>query len=120
LKPGNPRISLGADVDFGTVSVNANYNLDMSALARNPVDKFSVQARLDLGDGGRAEKRKLADEKYADGLRQFSLGNLERAIALWTEVLKLDPTYTPARKYRAIAETTWKAQEEARRAGTGK
>ena len=119
LKPGNPRMSLGADVDFGTVSVNANYNLDMSALARNPVDKFSVQARLDLGDRGRAENRRLADEKYAEGLRQFSLGNLQKAIELWTEVLKLDPTYTPARKYRAIAETTWKAQEEARRAGTG-
>ena len=33
--------------------------------------------------------------------------------------LKLDPTYTPAKKYRSIAETTLKAQEEARRAGTG-
>jgi tetratricopeptide (TPR) repeat protein len=83
------------------------------------VDKFSVQARLDLGDRDRAANRKRADELYAEGLRQFSLGQLDKAIELWTEVLKIDAKYTPARKYRAIAETTRKAQEEARKAGTG-
>jgi hypothetical protein len=119
LKPGNPRMSVGADVDLGTVSVNANYNLDMSALARNPADKFSVQARLDLGDRGRADRRQRADDLYTEGLREFSAGNLAKSIELWQQVLEIDPKYTPARQYLAIAEATLKTQEEAARAGTG-
>lgn len=113
LKPGNPRMSVGADVDLGTVSLNATYNLDLSAVARNPVDKFSVQARLDLGDRGRAARAAQADELYTEGLREFSDGNLERAIRLWTDVLAIDRTYTPARQYLAIAEATLKTQRDA-------
>jgi hypothetical protein len=119
LKPGNPRISVGADVDLGTVSVSANYNLDMSAIARNPADKFSVQARIDLGDRGRGERRQRADELYTEGLREFSLGHLTRAIELWTEVLAIDKDYTPALEYRDIAQRTLETQEAASHAGTG-
>ncbi|OHD73084.1 MAG: hypothetical protein A2177_12975 [Spirochaetes bacterium RBG_13_68_11] len=117
--PGNPRMSVGADVDLGTVSVTANYNLDMSALARNPADKFSVQARLDLGDDGRTDLHRRADELYTEGLREFSLGNLEKAIARWKEVLAIDETYTPARQYLAIAEATLETQRKAAAAGSG-
>jgi hypothetical protein len=119
LKPGNPRMSVGVDVDIGTVSVSANYNLDMSALVRNPVDKFSVQARLDLGDRGRAERRQRADDLYAEGLRQFSLGNLESAIEVWGQLLAIDPKYTPARKYIAVAKATLETQRAADSAVTG-
>jgi hypothetical protein len=118
LKPGNPRISIGADVDLGTFSVSANYNLDMSAIARNPLDKFSVQARIDLGDRGRGERRQRADELYASGLREFSLGHLKQAIALWTEVLSIDKDYAPAREYRDIAQATLETQEAASGTGT--
>jgi hypothetical protein len=111
LKPGNPRMSVGADVDLGTVSVNANYNLDMSALARNPADKFSVQARLDLGDRGRTDRRQRADALYMEGL--------QRSIELWDQVLAIDSTYTPARNYRDIAAATLATQRDAAAAGTG-
>jgi hypothetical protein len=119
LKPGNPRMSIGADIDLGTVSVTANYNLDMSALARNPVDKFSVQARLDLGDRGRTDLRRQADDLYMEGLREFSIGNLQNAIELWTRVLAIDDAYTPARQYLAIAEATLETQRKAAATGTG-
>jgi hypothetical protein len=119
LKPGNPRMSVGADVDLGTVSVNANYNLDMSAIARNPADKFSVQARLDLGDRGRTDRRQRADVLYTEGLREFSLGNLQRSIELWDQVLAIDPTHTPARNYRDIAAATLATQRDAAAAGAG-
>jgi tetratricopeptide (TPR) repeat protein len=119
LKPGNPRMSVGADFHRGTVSVSANYNLDMSALARNPADKFSVQARLDLGDRGRAERRQRADELYTEGLREFSVGNLEKAIDLWKQVIAIDERYTPARQYLAIAQATLETQRAAAAAGTG-
>jgi hypothetical protein len=118
LMPGNPRMSVGADIDLGTVSVTANYNLDMSALARNPADKFSVQARLDLGDNGRTDLRRRADELYTEGLQKFSEGKLEQAIELWREVLAIDATYTPARQYLAIAEATLDTQQKAAAAGS--
>jgi outer membrane protein assembly factor BamD (BamD/ComL family) len=91
----------------------------MSALSRNPADKFSVQARLDLGDNGRADLRRRADELYTEGLREFSLGNLEIAIRRWSEVLAIDETYTPARQYLAIAEATLDTQRKAAAAGAG-
>jgi hypothetical protein len=119
LKPGNPRVSVGADIDLGAWSVSANYNLDMSAIARNPADKFSVQARLDLGDRGRGDRRQRADDLYEEGLRAFSEGKLEEAIALWGEVLDLDPAYTPAAQYKAIAEATLRNKEEAEKSGGG-
>ena len=118
LKPGNPRMSVGADVDLGTLSVNANYNLDMSAVARNPADKFSVQARLDLGDRGRGTLRSRADELYTEGLREFSVGNYQQAVDLWRQVLAIDETYTPARQYLAIAQATLDAIRDAT-SGTG-
>ncbi len=119
LEPGNPRISVGADVDLGTVSLNVNYNLDMSAIARNPADKFSVQARIDLGDDGRSLRRAKADELYTEGLREFSLGRLEKAIELWNQVLEIDEDYTPASQYRAIAEATLQTQLDAEAAESG-
>ena len=118
LKPGNPRISVGADVDLGSINVSANYNLDMSAIARNPLDKFSVQARIDLGDQGRGERRQRADDLYAEGLREFSIGNLSQAVEMWSQVLEIDRNYTPAAQYRAIALATIETQQEAARAGT--
>jgi hypothetical protein len=116
-KPGNPRVSIGADVDLGSWSVNANYNLDMSALARNPADKFSIQARIDLGDRGRGERRLRADELYAEGLREFSVGNLLKAIELWKAVLEIDLKYSPASQYIAIAQATIDIQDQIRDAG---
>ena len=118
LKPGNPRISIGAVVELGSISVSANYNLDMSAIVRNPADKFSVQARFDLGDRGRGERRQRADDLYAEGLREFSIGNLSKAVDLWNQVLQIDTNYTPAEQYRAIALATLETQKAAARAGT--
>lgn len=119
LKPGNPRLSVGVDVDVGTVSVNAAYSLDLSAVASNPLDKFSIQARLDLGDRGRGDRKARADELYTEGLREFSDGNLERAIELWTDVLAIDRSYTPARQYLAIAEATLQTRRDAAAVGGG-
>jgi hypothetical protein len=124
LKPGNPRMSVGADVNLGkwsigTLSLNANYNLDLSAIATNPADKLSVQARLDLGDGGRAARRQQADELYRAGLQAFSVGDLERAKALWEQALKIDPKHTLAKRWIPIVERTLKTRQEAIEAGSG-
>jgi hypothetical protein len=95
LKSDNPRISLGTSVDIGSVNVVVNYNLDLSGQL-NPVDKFSVQARFDLGDFGRSKRQSDVDELYLLGVKEYANGNYGKAIEYWKEVLVLDPQYLPA------------------------
>jgi tetratricopeptide (TPR) repeat protein len=74
-----------------------DYNLDLSGYL-NPVDKFSVQAKFDLGDFGRAKRQKDVDEMYLLGVREYANGNYEKAIGYWKKVLEMDPEYLPARE----------------------
>ena len=93
----NPRISLGATVDLDEVSFIINYNLDLSGRV-NPLDKFSVEAKLNLGDGGRLALQKRVDELYANGLEAYAQGDFEQAVRDWEEALKLNPKFLPARE----------------------
>jgi hypothetical protein len=101
-KADNPRISLGTAISLGAVDLTINYNLDLSGQL-NPVDKFSVQARLNLGDSGRAGRALEVDDLYLQGATAFANGDYSGAIALWEKVLALDPGYVPASE--SIAET---------------
>ncbi len=95
MKADNPRVSVGANLTLGTMALNMNYNLDLSG-SLNPLDKFSVEAKFDLGDSGRAARAQKADALYLQGIEEFANGNYEKALDLWKEVLKVDPTYLPA------------------------
>ena len=106
-KGENPKISMGSSVDLGKVSFVLNYNLDLSGRI-NPLDKFSLQAKLDLGDRGRLAAQNRIDELYLGGLEAYAKGDLEEAIDYWEQVLEIDPSYTPA---RANIETAQKALE---------
>jgi hypothetical protein len=97
LKADNPRVSVGAAVDLRRVSFILNYNLDLSGRL-NPLDKFSIEAKLNLGDRGRLAKRNQVDELYLNGLEAYAQGNLERAIELWEQALAADPGFQPARE----------------------
>jgi tetratricopeptide (TPR) repeat protein len=96
LKADNPRVSVGAEVDLRTVSFVLNYNLDLSGRL-NPLDKFSIEAKLNLGDRGRLAERTKVDELYLSGLEAYAQGNLQKAIELWEQALILDPGFQPAR-----------------------
>ena len=95
MKADNPRVSVGANVALGSMALDMNYNLDLSG-SLNPLDKFSVQAKFDLGDQGRAAREKQAEALYLRGVEEFARSNYASAIALWEEALRLDPKYTPA------------------------
>jgi len=95
MKADNPRVSVGANVALGSMALDMNYNLDLSG-SLNPLDKFSVQAKFDLGDQGRAAREKQAEALYLRGVEEFARSNYAGAIALWEEALRLDPKYTPA------------------------
>jgi Uncharacterised protein family (UPF0164) len=111
MKADNPRVSLGAALALGTFALNMNYNLDLSG-SMNPLDKFSVQAKFDLGDDGRAARALEAASLYTQGLDAFASSDFEKAVALWQGVLKLDPTYSPAIDGIRIAQQTIDAQKQ--------
>lgn len=111
MKADNPRISVGAALTLGTLALNMNYNLDLSG-SLNPVDKFSVQAKFDLGDSGRAARAQEAESLFLQGVEEFANGNYERALALWQETLKLDPKYVPAADYIRTVQQTIVLQEQ--------
>jgi len=109
MKPGNPRISMGATVDLGTVNlvpliVVATYNLDLSGRA-GPLDKFSVQARVTLGDRGRGALAQRIEDLFLLGVEQYADENYAGAIELWQQVLEIDP------RHQAAAESILTAQE---------
>jgi len=110
MKADNPRVSVGANLALGTLALDMNYNLDLSG-SLNPLDKFSVQAKFDLGDQGRAAREQQAEALYLQGVEEFAKANYAGAIALWEEVLRLDPKYTPAAETIRTAKQTLALQE---------
>ena len=106
-KGENPKISIGSSVDLEKISFVLNYNLDLSGRV-DPLDKFSLQAKLNLGDRGRLAAQNRIDDLYLNGLQAYAEGDLKEAIDFWEQVLEIDPSYTPA---RANIETAQKALE---------
>ena len=118
MKSANPRISLGATVDLGMVNlvplgIVATYNLDLSGRA-GPLDKFSVQAKVNLGDRGRGALAQRVEELFLLGVEQYADGNYAEAIDLWRQVLQIEP------RHQAAAEDIRTAEEvlSLRRGGT--
>ncbi len=111
MKADNPRLSLGTMVNLGTLNFDVNYNLDLSGQL-SPLDKFSVEAKLDLGDSGRAAREAQAEQIYLQGVEEFANGNYAKAIQLWKQVLELDPKYQPAADGIRIVERNLSSQNK--------
>ena len=47
--PSQPKFSLGSSIRLGRMGFTANYNVDLMG-GFNPLDMFSVEATLELGD----------------------------------------------------------------------
>jgi hypothetical protein len=109
-KGDNPRVSVGSTIDLERVSFILNYNLDLSGRL-NPLDKFSVEAKLNLGDRGRLAARDRVDALYLDGLEAYAKGNLEEAIRNWEEALEIDPGFAPARDNIETAKRALQLQQ---------
>jgi hypothetical protein len=98
IKGGNPRISIGSEFEIlKRIQMNLNYTFDLTS-SLNPVNHISLSAKIKLGDNGRAEKQKLIDEYYNEGLASFAKGDFTAAINAWQKVLRLDKLYDPAKE----------------------
>jgi hypothetical protein len=110
-KADNPRISIGTSLNMGAFDLEVNYNLDLSG-SLSPVDKFSVQAKFNMGDSGRSAKKGEAEKLYLQGVEEYANGNYEKAVALWQQVLVIDPKYIPAADNIRIAKQTMALQDQ--------
>jgi opacity protein-like surface antigen len=97
IESGNPRFSIGTTFDLELVRVTVNYTLDLTTQF-TPLNRISIQAAFTLGDLGRADIAKKVDTLYLNGLDAYSRGEVDAAISLWQEALRLDPTFDPARE----------------------
>jgi tetratricopeptide (TPR) repeat protein len=102
LKGGNPRFSIGASFALASVDIVANYTLDLTTQFKD-LNRFSIEAKLDLGDQGRYAIQLKVEEYYLRGVDAYAKGNVDDAIELWTEALKLDPAFDPARENKRTA-----------------
>lgn len=107
----NPRFTLGSNVSLDYIDLILNYTLDMTTQV-NTADRFSIEAKMNLGDRGRAELRQQIDEYYIEGLEAYAQGDLQRAIEYWNAALDLDPTFQPATENLIVARRALRLQQD--------
>ncbi|MBR5400575.1 MAG: UPF0164 family protein [Treponema sp.] len=95
LKGGNPRFSVGSELQLSKSRINFNYTLDLTS-SFSPVNRISLSAKVLLGDRGRAERQKVIDELYSQALEYYANSEWEKAIETWEAILKLNKRYDPA------------------------
>jgi hypothetical protein len=96
-RPGSSRFAVGSAVNINKLSIDINYSLDLLTRLQ-PLNRVSLGVRFDLGDGGRAQNRINAEELYILGLEAYSRQNIDDARLCWTEALRIDPGFDPARE----------------------
>lgn len=111
LRGTNPRISMGGTIDLEKISFIVNYTLDFTTQLGS-IDRFSIGAKLNLGDRGRAEQQRRLDELYVTGLEEYANGNIEQAIALWEEAIHIDSDFQPVLEMLKTAREALALQKE--------
>lgn len=94
----NTKISAGACIEYKEVSLLANYTLDLTTQLTT-IDRFSLEAKIKLGRGGRETIESLVDKYYLAGLEAYGEDDIEAAIHYWNAALNLNPNYEPAREF---------------------
>ncbi|MBI9102344.1 MAG: UPF0164 family protein [Spirochaetales bacterium] len=102
---GNPRLSMGSELLLSDMSILVNYTLDLGTQT-DSLDRFSLEATMNMGDSGRESFRFEVDQYFISGLEAYALGDLETAVKYWQAALNLDPGFQPAQEYMNIANET--------------
>ncbi len=127
-KPDTPRITLGTEISYqkspgedvkqerdiidsrNEYIFAVNYSLDL--IPETPLNRISIEFKLNLGDYQRLEKREKIQELYVKGLQQYSEGNIEDAIEIWTKCIELDDKFDPAIRMKGLAEQSIELQKK--------
>ncbi|UTC67662.1 MULTISPECIES: UPF0164 family protein [unclassified Treponema] len=111
IKGGNPRFTLGGEVNLSNIQISANYTLDLSSQVTN-ISRISIGVKFLLGQDKRDQKQNTIEKLYIQGLKEYNSKNYQRAIEIWQEILSLDKRYDPAIEGIARAEQQLKLLEE--------
>lgn len=95
IKGTNPHISTGFEFEVAKIRLNFNYTIDFTT-SFAPFNKFSLSARILMGDKGRSITAKKIDDLYTAGLYYYAEGNWYMAIECWEEALKINKRFSPA------------------------
>lgn len=107
LKGANPRFSLGTEIKLKQFIIDFNYTFDLTS-SLNPVNHFSLAAKINFGDRGRKSVELEAEGYYEDGLKYYANGQMEQAVECWQKCLKLNPSFTPARNSIKLVDNSKK------------
>lgn len=110
LKGANPRFSLGTEFKIKRFIFDINYTLDLTS-SLNPVNHFSLSARVAFGDHGRKQRQERCDELYTKGLDEYAKGNEDAAVEYWQAALKEDKAWTPAQRWIDTVNNSHKLYE---------
>ena len=110
LKGANPRFSLGTEFKVKKFIFDINYTLDLTS-SLNPVNHFSLSARIGLGDHGRKQRQERCDALYTKGLDEYAKGNEAAAVEYWEAALKEDKAWTPAQRWIDTVKNSRKLYE---------
>lgn len=105
LKGANPRFSLGTEIELKQFTVDLNYTFDLTS-SLNPVNHFSVGAKINFGDDGRYSRELQAEGYYEDGLKYYANGQMDKAVEAWEQCLKINPAFTPARNSISLVKNS--------------
>jgi hypothetical protein len=111
MQGGNPRFTLGSTVDLTEVTLAVNYTLDMTTQT-GKLERFSLQARFNLGDRGRGQRRDTVEEYYLDSLVAYAAGEIEKTVELSRKAIEMDPGFQPARETLASALRSLELQRQ--------
>ncbi len=96
VRGGNPRFTLGGEVNFLNVQITANYTLDLTTQT-TALNHIILGAKIILGDRGRGLQEDKIEKMYLEGLKLYQEKEYENAIKIWEEILSLNPRFTPAK-----------------------
>ncbi|QEN03250.1 hypothetical protein EW093_00530 [Thiospirochaeta perfilievii] len=125
-KPDTPRLTIGTEINYNKSpgeDVNLekeyldsknefilaiNYSLDL--MPETPLNRISVELKINLGDYQRFETREKIQELYVKGLQIYSNGEIEEAIKIWEKCIELDSKFDPAIRMKSLAEQSIELQ----------
>jgi hypothetical protein len=108
-KSGNFRLTVGSAVNLKKISLDLNYTMDLLTQIQ-ALNRVSLGVRLDLGDQGRGHLAAEVDRLYLEGLDAYAQGDYSLARQNWTEALRLNPQFVPAKEGLAILDEAAEVQ----------
>ena len=96
VKGGNPRLTLGGEVNVSNIQISANYTLDLTSQT-TALNHIIVGIKVFLGDRGRGIIEDKIEKMYIEGLHLYKDKKYKEAITVWEEILKINKYFEPAK-----------------------